>query len=104
MLGSIALAAPAVAHAKRPMPPPMKAEEGFKLKPVALLLMRRGSSRLEAPARTGQAIELARVETPAARLDGLLALRSDLRVIVNGGIENARKERIALGLHFARAF
>lgn len=40
----------------------------------------------------------------ASEADRLLSIRRGLGLIVNGGIRDVRKERIALGLHFARSF
>jgi len=48
--------------------------------------------------------ELPSLLAELAGVTEMLVLRHDVRVIVNGAVRNAGRERIALGLHFARAF
>jgi len=53
------------------------------------------------PAPEPGAPPMARQDNP---LTDLLTLRDDLRVLVNQGLQDARGERITLGLNFARFF
>jgi hypothetical protein len=76
-----------------------------------VLAPERGKARLGLPVDAGDAPALlARSEAPAAGLselpglDDVLALREDLRFLINAAVKDVRKERITLGLHFARTF
>lgn len=44
------------------------------------------------------------VDLARAQLKPLLAIRPDLKFVVNGRVPDARRERMTVGLRFARSF
>jgi hypothetical protein len=76
-----------------------------------VLAPERRKARLGIPLDTRDAPALqARAEASTAALSDLpsldekLSLREDLRFLINASVKDAPKERMTLGLHFARTF
>ena len=57
-----------------------------------------------APERRKARLGLPLDEQDAPTLDEILSLREDLRFLINASMKDAPKERMTLGLHFARTF